>query len=425
MPAMPVVEPAPCRGSGPLGRAAGGRPGSASGCRRPGAHAHRAAQPGAGAGGAAAAGRAAGCRAARGLVEPAKVRLPACEIKESPTRYGKVQPLEEDAARHQPQAQAELQAVGPGVGVARRHHGQRQGPQDHDRGPQGPGQGSPQGRQAAGGALGLPLLRLPEALFDSYVRTHGYAQAIKFSARPGHSEHQLGTTIDFTTAPGVPPDHEVRRLAGRQVAGPKRLEVRLHHVLPQGQEVGLLLRLRAVALALLRPRPRTQDPRERPGPAALPVRELRDRALDSRVAHQALLARSRRTIASDRVSPCPYGPRIRLHRGLRWPRPRPIGRPCAAMRRCRDDCHHRRQRQRRSRRSCCGPSTSSRSRSRRGASSTPEPASGSGSSPARRARSRRRSTMRARCTATPASPGPWPCTSPGTRSTTTPACSST
>ena len=79
------------------------------------------------------------------------------------------------------------------------------------------------------------------------------------------------------------------------------------------------------------------------------------------------------------------------------------------------------ERQRRSRRSCCGPSTSSPSRSPRGASSTPAPASGSGSSPARRAPSRRRSTTPAPCTATPASPTPWPCTSPGTRPTTTTA----
>jgi len=43
-----------------------------------------------------------------------------------------------------------------------------------------------------------------KALFDSYVRTYGWAKAIKFSARPGHSEHQLGTTVDFTVGPGVP-----------------------------------------------------------------------------------------------------------------------------------------------------------------------------------------------------------------------------
>jgi D-alanyl-D-alanine carboxypeptidase len=42
------------------------------------------------------------------------------------------------------------------------------------------------------------------ATFRSWVERSGYAQALKFSARPGHSEHQLGTTVDFTTAPGVP-----------------------------------------------------------------------------------------------------------------------------------------------------------------------------------------------------------------------------
>jgi D-alanyl-D-alanine carboxypeptidase len=42
------------------------------------------------------------------------------------------------------------------------------------------------------------------SLFASYVQSHGYASALKFSARPGHSEHQLGTTIDFSVGPGVP-----------------------------------------------------------------------------------------------------------------------------------------------------------------------------------------------------------------------------
>jgi D-alanyl-D-alanine carboxypeptidase len=42
------------------------------------------------------------------------------------------------------------------------------------------------------------------AVFRSWVRRAGYQEALKFSARPGHSEHQLGTTIDFTTGPGQP-----------------------------------------------------------------------------------------------------------------------------------------------------------------------------------------------------------------------------
>jgi D-alanyl-D-alanine carboxypeptidase len=37
-------------------------------------------------------------------------------------------------------------------------------------------------------------------LFNSYVRGYGYMRAVKFSARPGHSEHQLGLAIDFSPA---------------------------------------------------------------------------------------------------------------------------------------------------------------------------------------------------------------------------------
>jgi D-alanyl-D-alanine carboxypeptidase len=38
------------------------------------------------------------------------------------------------------------------------------------------------------------------ATFASWVDRVGYEQARKVSARPGHSEHQLGTTIDFRSA---------------------------------------------------------------------------------------------------------------------------------------------------------------------------------------------------------------------------------
>jgi len=36
--------------------------------------------------------------------------------------------------------------------------------------------------------------------FDLWVRTGGYRDALRKSARPGHSEHQLGTAIDFRSA---------------------------------------------------------------------------------------------------------------------------------------------------------------------------------------------------------------------------------
>jgi D-alanyl-D-alanine carboxypeptidase len=45
---------------------------------------------------------------------------------------------------------------------------------------------------------------LQGATFTSWVRRSGRRQALLFSARPGHSEHQMGIAIDVTTAPGVP-----------------------------------------------------------------------------------------------------------------------------------------------------------------------------------------------------------------------------
>lgn len=41
--------------------------------------------------------------------------------------------------------------------------------------------------------------------FDGWVSQVGYAEALKTSARPGHSEHQLGTAIDFKTVGGIAP----------------------------------------------------------------------------------------------------------------------------------------------------------------------------------------------------------------------------
>ena len=41
--------------------------------------------------------------------------------------------------------------------------------------------------------------------FDYWVRQSGRAEALKKSARPGHSEHQLGTAIDFRSADSLEP----------------------------------------------------------------------------------------------------------------------------------------------------------------------------------------------------------------------------
>jgi D-alanyl-D-alanine carboxypeptidase len=43
------------------------------------------------------------------------------------------------------------------------------------------------------------------ATFQHWVNVGGYEQALRTSARAGHSEHQLGTTIDVTSQNGLPP----------------------------------------------------------------------------------------------------------------------------------------------------------------------------------------------------------------------------
>ena len=61
---------------------------------------------------------------------------------------------------------------------------------------------------AAAAAAGAPLAvqsafrsyDTQKATFNYWVDVGGYDQALLTSARPGHSEHQLGTAIDFTSA---------------------------------------------------------------------------------------------------------------------------------------------------------------------------------------------------------------------------------
>jgi D-alanyl-D-alanine carboxypeptidase len=44
-----------------------------------------------------------------------------------------------------------------------------------------------------------------EQVFDDWVAVFGYRRALEISARPGHSEHQLGLAIDFRSDPGGSP----------------------------------------------------------------------------------------------------------------------------------------------------------------------------------------------------------------------------
>ena len=137
-------------------------------------------------------------------LEPAKLRLPECLIQGEATRYGQVRQWKRTLLdtnlklrrRYQP---SDLVSVSR-AGIA----------------------GSGQVRKimiadlreltAAARRAGKPLAvrsayrsyDYQKALFASYVRSQGFETAVKFSARAGHSEHQLGTTLDFTTAPSVP-----------------------------------------------------------------------------------------------------------------------------------------------------------------------------------------------------------------------------
>ena len=47
--------------------------------------------------------------------------------------------------------------------------------------------------------------RRQESVFHEWVAMSGREQAIRFSARPGHSEHQLGTAVDLQAAGGAAP----------------------------------------------------------------------------------------------------------------------------------------------------------------------------------------------------------------------------
>ena len=108
--------------------------------------------------------------------------------------------------------------------------------------------------------------------FSYWVRVDGYTQAIKGSARAGHSEHQLGTTIDFRSFGGSAPWYHADWGTTRPaLAQGERLAVWLRDVLPEGQVECHLLPVRALALPLCRPSAGGADPRQRPDPARVPV----------------------------------------------------------------------------------------------------------------------------------------------------------
>ena len=87
--------------------------------------------------------------------------------------------------------------------------------------------------------------------FAGWVRASGRSAALRASARPGHSEHQLGTAIDFSSgrrAPCFIYDWATTR-AGAWMAGNAWRE-RSRQVVPEGRDEPHLLPVRAVALPL-------------------------------------------------------------------------------------------------------------------------------------------------------------------------------
>lgn len=142
--------------------------------------------------------------AAESVFAPAKIKLPACEFRDELTRYRKVR-------------QWKKTLLDTNVKVKRVYK-----PWDLVSVSRANIAGSGQVRKiiikdlkalaAAARRAGKPLAvrsayrsyDYQQRLFDSYVRSYGLDKARKFSARPGHSEHQLGTTLDFSVGPGVP-----------------------------------------------------------------------------------------------------------------------------------------------------------------------------------------------------------------------------
>ena len=67
-----------------------------------------------------------------------------------------------------------------------------------DRRPAGDGRGRrDRGRPRSAIQSAYRSYEQQKAVFAGWVDVHGYARALQLSARPGHSEHQLGVAIDF------------------------------------------------------------------------------------------------------------------------------------------------------------------------------------------------------------------------------------
>lgn len=139
-----------------------------------------------------------------GTIKPAKMRLPECRYVDIPTRYGKVRDWQitlldtnlKLRKGYKPKDLVPVSRAGiKGSGLVRKVMIKDL-------------RALTKAARKKGKALAVRSAyrsyQTQVATFNMWVARSGYAQALKFSARPGHSEHQMGTTVDFTTAPGVP-----------------------------------------------------------------------------------------------------------------------------------------------------------------------------------------------------------------------------
>ena len=112
--------------------------------------------------------------------------------------------------------------------------------------------------------------------FAYWVAVAGRHQALGRSARPGHSEHQLGTTIDFTSTRGGAP------WAGYDWATADAGRWLLRHAwqygfvlsYPRGARDVTCYGIRALALPLRRPDHRLRDPRLGDGAAGVAAQTM-------------------------------------------------------------------------------------------------------------------------------------------------------
>ncbi len=141
---------------------------------------------------------------ARVEFQPAAVRLPRCEVGDVRTRFGKVKQwrrtlLDTNLKLRRSYRPWDLVSVSR-AGIAGSGNVRKIMVKDL--------RALAQAARRAGKPLAVRSAyrsyEYQDALFASYTRTFGYAKALTFSARAGHSEHQLGTTIDFSVGPGVP-----------------------------------------------------------------------------------------------------------------------------------------------------------------------------------------------------------------------------